>query len=172
MPYLMNRLKEAGMGTGPSVLDAGCGYGRFARYLAQLTYTKEIMGVDSEFASIKIARDKSPGRALEKLSFQDIDIDDYLKKNRKKFDIIGAFNLLEYVKKPKDILRKLITATRTKGFLVGSVYLGDDLPFAKNSWVSAEAFVEEFPKLTIVDMKNGNTDCIVFMYQKTTGPKV
>ena len=170
MVSLIKRLEGDGLKIGGSVLDAGCGQCRFGRYLSQLTPITSVLGVDQSGEAISIARARRPGRVENKLEFRNEEIDTFLKSNNNKFSIVGAFNILEYVDKPGQTLSRLQTSVKTNGFLVGSVYLGEILPDAKNAWETVEEFQKDFPKLTVVDM-NKNLGCIVFIYHKIKGRK-
>jgi len=173
MPYLITRLREQGFIVKGRILDAGCGQGRFSRYMAQLAGTTEIIGVDESKDAITVANLRKPSRAAEKIDFQRDDITACLKRNggRKRFEIIGAFNILEYVKDPKEVMKLFVFNTKTNGFIVGSVYVGDVLPYSINHWKDAKAFIKDFPDLTIIDMKSPDLGCVVFMYKKLSKRK-
>jgi len=169
MPYLITRLNEQGFKVGGKILDAGCGQGRFGRYMAQIAGITDVLGIDESHDAINVANTRVPGRAASIIEFQNTEVLEFLKKNQRKrrFDIIGAFNLLEYVEDPKEVLKKLIAALpKHHGFLIGSVYVGNVLPHSTNHWQEPGAFIKEFPELTIVDMKNPDLGCVVFMYKQ------
>jgi len=175
MPYLIIRLKEQGFSVGGKILDAGCGQGRFGRYMAQLAGTTNVLGIDESRDAITVANTRVPGRAADMIEFQNTEVLQFLKKNQRKrrFDIIGAFNLLEYVEKPREVLKKLIEALpKHNGFLVGSVYVGKTLAHSKNHWLDTAHFIEEFPELTVVDMKNSDLGCVVFIFKQEAKAKV
>jgi len=176
MTYLITRLREQGFKVQGKLLDVGCGQGRFCRYMVQLAGIKEALGIDESKDAINVANTRIPGRAQEKIQFQISGVIDFLKGNRGKvkYDIIGAFNLLEYMEDPQDTVKRLIATLKTGSFLVGSVYVGNALPYSKHQWEDVKAFFKEFPELTPVDMKDGNTGCAVFIFnkvKKTSGRK-
>jgi len=168
MPYLITRLRDAGFNVEGKILDAGCGQGRFGRYMAQLAGVKEVLGIDESRDAIAVAGARIPGRAAHMIKFQLSEVTEFLnkKRNKKRYEIVSAFNLLEYVEDPQDVLSRLIAATKVNGFLVGSVHVGDVPAHSTNHWKTAESFIEKFPELTLVDMKTLDRDCAVFIHQK------
>jgi len=169
MPYLILRLKDAGFDVKGKILDAGCGQGRFGGYMSQLAGITDVLGIDESRDAINAAKTRVPGRSADIIEFRVSEILEFLKKNqrRRRFDIIGAFNLLEHVKDPKDVIKKLISAlSKNNSFLVGSVYVGDVLAHSINHWQEPKDFIKEFPELTVVDMKNSDLGCVVFMYKQ------
>jgi len=166
MPYLIGKLKDAGLKLEGSVLDAGCGQGRFARYVSQLGGIEDVTGVDESGQCIGLAVDRSPGHTVADLSFKHDDVSKFLKSKRKRFHTIAAFNILEYAEKPEVLIKLLISKVRKDGFLVGSVWTGGALPNARNLWEDVKSFKKQFPSLKIIEMHKPDMKCIVFIHKK------
>ena len=166
MPYLIGKLKDAGLKLEGSILDAGCGQGRFARYIAQSGGIDDVTGVDESEACINLAIERSPGHVVAELSFEQGDVSKFLKKRRKRFHTIAAFNLLEYAEKPEVMIKLLISKVRKDGFLIGSVWTGGALPNARHLWEDIKSFKKQFPGLEIIEMHKPDMKCIVFIHKK------
>lgn len=84
-----------------SILDIGCGYGQTLRALRDLSYTK-LEGIDLDENAIEYCK-------KNELEVSKSSLEDYLLKNKKKYDILIMSHVLEHIDKSKivDILGKI-----------------------------------------------------------------
>ncbi len=75
-----------------SILDLGCGNGRFAAFLDDSGIDGEYTGVDAELQLIERAKDRYPAKRFVHAS-----IDDYLAAGAKQFDLVVAFGLFHHL---------------------------------------------------------------------------
>ncbi len=100
---------------GKSVLDVGCGTGRFCFPLAEQGAVK-VVGIDFAEAMIDEANRLSSQKGIpESCSFECTDILDY--QSTKKFDYILAIGLFDYLKDGRQIMQKMRQLTRGKAVM-------------------------------------------------------
>ena len=92
------------------ILDIGCGYGKFTYYCKKKSF-KNYLGVDISKEEIDLTKNIFP-----EYRFKNVDIFDFLKTNKEKFDIIYMAHVLEHFNLEKQIeLLKLIKVNLSKG---------------------------------------------------------
>jgi len=100
---------------GKSILDVGCGTGRYCFPLVQQGATK-VVGVDFAEGMIAEARRLAKEKNLnENLTFRCADILDF--PTDEKFDIVIAVGVFDYIKDGRRIMHKLRTLTRGKAVM-------------------------------------------------------
>ena len=87
---------------GKRVLDIGCGGGILAEALAR--EGAEVTGIDQGERVIKIAKLHSLESQLD-IDYQQINIENFIKKNKHKFDVITCLEMLEHVPDPASVIR-------------------------------------------------------------------
>lgn len=107
-----NRIKELLIRkNGGKLLEVGCGEGNF---LKEAERYFDVTGIDiSEYAinkAKKILGNKVSVGNIERINLQS----NY-------YDAIAAFNLLEHLENPKDVIKKLYSVLKKGGILMGSV---------------------------------------------------
>jgi len=98
------------------VLEVGAGYGETLIYLKESRNAKEVIGVDVNFDKLK----KKSYDRTDKFIFGDIEkisLEEY--KNH--FDVIILADILEHLKNPKDILKKLKQNLKKDGEIIASI---------------------------------------------------
>lgn len=93
------------------LLDVGCGVGRFLLYAQEYF---QVTGIDNSKAAISEAREK-----CKKANFIHEDI--FKSKRLNKYSIITLFDVLEHVKNPGLLLKKITSYLDSAGILVISV---------------------------------------------------
>lgn len=97
-----------------TLLDVGCGTGRFSVRLAK--YAKRIVGIDTSGYSIKTFRDEVKKTHLNNISARVIDFHDL--PDHKKFDYILMVNVVHHVPDIKSLLNKVQKVLRKNGTLI------------------------------------------------------
>lgn len=106
------RAAAAQVPPGVSVLDVGCGFGEFARWLHSVSYT----GIDLSFDEVS-ARDLPPFAQVRRQALKD-----HLSEGRT-YDVVSAFQVLEHVEDPEDFLKDLVHAAKPGGRIIVAVPL-------------------------------------------------
>lgn len=115
---LLNPLIRQFLGnfSGQIILDAGCGNGYWARFLAQKA--KKVVGIDNSRELLKIARSKNNP---SNLTFKLADLNKPLPFESESFDTIISNMALHYVQKIKIASRELHRILKKKGKLIFSI---------------------------------------------------
>jgi len=87
---------------GKRVLDIGCGGGILTEAIAR--EGAEVTGIDQGERVIKIAKLHSLESQLD-IDYQQINIENFIKKNKHKFDVITCLEMLEHVPDPASVIR-------------------------------------------------------------------
>jgi 2-polyprenyl-6-hydroxyphenyl methylase/3-demethylubiquinone-9 3-methyltransferase len=87
---------------GKRVLDIGCGGGILAESLAR--EGAEVTGIDQGEKVIKIAKLHSLESQLN-INYEQINIENFIKKNKHKFDVITCLEMLEHVPDPASVIK-------------------------------------------------------------------
>ncbi len=87
---------------GKRVLDIGCGGGILAEALAR--EGAEVTGIDQGERVIKIAKLHSLESQLD-INYEQINIENFIKKNKHKFDVITCLEMLEHVPDPASVIK-------------------------------------------------------------------
>ena len=123
-----------------SVLDVGCGNGRFARYLSEATIEFSYVGVDISTRALDHARSHIPEMIPAELVQHDLLADKILPpRARRPFSLIVAFGLLHHVpgyERRRAILSELAQRLDYQGILAVSIWQFGRFDRFKNKVVS------------------------------------
>jgi 2-polyprenyl-3-methyl-5-hydroxy-6-metoxy-1,4-benzoquinol methylase len=104
------RLLDIGCGAGTRLLDIGCG-GGFALLLAARRGAR-VAGLDATSALLDIARERVPAASLAIG-----DLEDPLPFDPGSFDVVTAFNSIQYAADPVTAVKKSSQLVRPGGFI-------------------------------------------------------
>lgn len=139
-----------GLGVDPTktsldVLDAGCGNGRLASFLADaLPHPVSYLGVDSSLALLAQAAQRSQVNELIEADILSSTLDDQLQERR--FDLVTSFGVLHHVpdlQVRRRTLRQLLQRCRPGGLLVVSIWRLDRQPRFASKVLSWEDYLQE-----------------------------
>jgi len=112
LPLYEGALKALGPLQGKKLLDAGCGSGMFLALAA--ARGAEVVGVDAAAGLLAVATERLPGADLRVGDIEELPFDN------EQFDIVTAFNSIQYAADPMAAIRELARVCRPKGrVLVG-----------------------------------------------------
>ena len=114
-PFYEAVLDAAGVGPGTRLLDVGCG-GGFALLLAARREAT-VSGLDATPALLDIAAERVPGAVLTAG-----DLEDELPFGAGTFDVVTAFNAVQYAGDPAAALRGMARVTRPGGLIAVVVW--------------------------------------------------
>jgi len=115
-PFTRQVLTEAGITTGMSVLDVGCGPGNVSMLAAEMVgKTGRVLGIDANEQVLQIAQARAQAAGLKHISFLAQDLL-HLTIEQKYDAIIGRF-ILMHLPEPAAILRHLIGHLRPGGIV-------------------------------------------------------
>jgi SAM-dependent methyltransferase len=114
-PFYQAVLDAAGVGPGTRLLDVGCG-GGFALMLAARRGAT-VSGLDATQALLDIAAERVPGAVLTAG-----DLEDELPFGAGSFDVVTAFNAVQYAGDPVAVLRGMARVTRPGGLVSALVW--------------------------------------------------
>ena len=99
---------------GKTVLDVGCGPGYYAVALARLG-ARKVLGVDISPAMIELAKEHAKAAKVDNLC--EFIVADFTRfPVAEKFDYAIAQGFMDYIANPKEIIDKILSATKSKAF--------------------------------------------------------
>lgn len=116
-PLTERFFREAGIGPGQRVLDAGSGVGDVAMLAARLIgHSGEVVGIERDPRSIARARSRVANAGLHNVSFVECDLSQT--KTAGPFDAAVGRLILQFVPDPVGVLHRLAQAVRPGGVVV------------------------------------------------------
>jgi len=107
------------------LLDAGCGIGKLAVFLAIENPTLKVFGIDYSKMRLKQgAKMAAISNVKDRCKFRLKDINLFVEKTPLTFDIIFSFETFEHLLHPHKAMRKLKKLLNPGGIILGSVPLG------------------------------------------------
>ena len=98
--------------SGARVLDVGCGGGILSESLAK--EGAKVTGIDQGTNVIKVAKLHMKESNLD-IDYKQLNIEDYFKLNKEKFDVITCLEMLEHVPDPSSIIEKCAALLKPGG---------------------------------------------------------
>ena len=98
--------------SGARVLDVGCGGGILSESLAK--EGAKVTGIDQGANVIKVAKLHMKESDLD-IDYKQLNIEDYFKLNKEKFDVITCLEMLEHVPDPSSIIEKCAALLKPGG---------------------------------------------------------
>jgi 2-polyprenyl-6-hydroxyphenyl methylase/3-demethylubiquinone-9 3-methyltransferase len=123
------------------VLDVGCGGGILCEAMAKLG--AQVMGIDAESGSIKVAKEHASKSSLT-IDYLDTPIEDYESST---FDVVTCMELLEHVQKPELLLQHCKRLLKPGGLLFVST-INRTLKAYLGAVIAAEYLLKLLPKQT------------------------
>jgi ubiquinone/menaquinone biosynthesis C-methylase UbiE len=115
-PFTRRLLEDAGLRAGMKVLDVGCGPGDVSLIAAELVGEEgSVIGVDTNASVLDIAQARAQAAGLRQVSFLAGDIRDLALEQE--FDAIVGRLILQHVREPAALLRRLVPHLRSGGVL-------------------------------------------------------
>ena len=126
------------------LLDVGCGTGAFLAAARERGF--EVTGLDFDHAAVRTARDH--------FGISDIHagtLDEYLERRPSQtFDVVTAFEILEHVERPRDLLRQCASILRPGGVIAVSVPFRDRRPASSFDWDEPPNHLSRWSKRSLV----------------------
>ena len=140
LPAAHRRFHEC-LRPGLRVLDVGCGTGAITRDVAAAVAPDgEAIGIDANRMLINEARMSSA--TVPNLSFEEGDI--YRLDHPKRFDIVHAARVLQWLASPIDALRSMASATKAGGLVIVLDYNHEKIEWLPEPPPSMRCFYEAF----------------------------
>jgi len=140
-----------------SLLEIGCGFGLFTNLLYKTNPNLEITVVEP-FLNSKYIKDNKNIRVYKNT------LDEFIKINKEKFDVVTFFDVLEHFKNPQEALQKIIPVLKNEKYLLVQVpnYQSFMQKICKNwSWWMVEDHKVHFSPKSIKDLLTKNNFKII-----------
>jgi SAM-dependent methyltransferase len=106
-----------GVRAGISCLDLGCGSGDVAFELARLVGAEgHVTGVDLDEQKIDLARESARKQGIANVTFQVMNVNEWSEQHA--YDLVYSRFLLQHLRQPVDLLKRMWAATRVRGALL------------------------------------------------------
>jgi SAM-dependent methyltransferase len=120
-PCTRRVLVEAGVTTGMSVLDVGCGPGEVSLLAAELVGASgSVLGIDASADMLEVAQTRVRSAGLGQVSFLAADLRSMVLDQH--FDALVGRLILMHLPHPETVLRRLLPAVRPGGIVVFQEY--------------------------------------------------
>ena len=107
LSYTIETLKQDKFQT---ILDMGCGAGRYTHALARLQ--KEVTGIDFSKEMISLAEDISKKHGMKNLKFECVSAEEYV--FTKSFDAVICLGFFDYIENPINLIEKILDSGSKK----------------------------------------------------------
>jgi SAM-dependent methyltransferase len=143
-PFTRRVLVEAGVTTGMSVLDVGCGPGEVSLLAAELVGPSgSVLGIDASADMLEVARTRAQSAGLGHVAFQAADLRSLTLDQQ--FDALVGRLILMHLPEPAAVLRQWLHALRPGGIVVFQEY---DLSGFANAYYPPSPLWEQIWRLS------------------------
>ncbi|MFZ0830175.1 MAG: methyltransferase domain-containing protein [Thermoplasmata archaeon] len=116
-PDTLALFQRAGLAPGMRCLDLGCGGGEVTLQMAKLVAPGgRARGVDMDAVKLGLARQAAIERQVDNVEFTQTNVDDWNESNA--YDAVYSRLLLQHVREPVELLRRMWAAVRPGGLLM------------------------------------------------------
>jgi SAM-dependent methyltransferase len=140
VPVYRHILESVGLGEGSSVLDVGCGAGRFCRLVAERGF--HVSGLDATAAFIDIARERVPSAAFTVGTMEALPYPD------ESFDLVTGFNSFFIADDMAGALREAARVARPGAAIATTVFGRPDRCDSTSLFGAVRALMPESPVAT------------------------
>jgi ubiquinone/menaquinone biosynthesis C-methylase UbiE len=120
-PFTRRVLVEAGVTTGMSVLDVGCGPGEVSLLAAELVGASgKVLGIDASMDMLEVAQTRAQTAGLRQVTFLAADLRSLVLDQQ--FDALIGRLILMHLPQPESVLRQLLHSVRPGGIVVFQEY--------------------------------------------------
>jgi SAM-dependent methyltransferase len=152
-PRVADLWKQAGIGTGHTVLDLGCGPGFAALDLAALVGSAgRVIALDRSRAFLDVLRDEADRRGLTNVETVALDLNAIDRWPIGPVDVVWSRWSLAFVARPRDALTLAVSSLRPGGVLVAQEYLS----YEQWQLIPASALFSEFVQQVIAAWRAAN----------------
>jgi 2-polyprenyl-3-methyl-5-hydroxy-6-metoxy-1,4-benzoquinol methylase len=109
-----------------NLFEIGCGKGEFLKLASRYF---DVHGVDIS----KYATRNAADNIISRIRYGNIEVEDLVQDE---YDAIAAFNVLEHLHEPEQVLSKIFKSLRRQGVLIGSVPLNYGLIGKLHTWIT------------------------------------
>jgi len=147
LPTTSALLKRVGLNQGMKCLDAGCGGGHVALFMAGIVGPEgKVIGTDTDQEILALARADAQAANLHNIEFHEVDACGG--ECDEEFDLVYARFLLSHLNEPEKCLAALVKACKSKGSIVieDTDFRGS---FCYPSCAAYERYVELYQKVIL-----------------------
>jgi len=130
---------------GNSIFDYGFGAGTFLRHCPRQS---RLFGVELDPVNVESVKESLNRMGYAHVDLQAIDQErwDEHELLRGRYDVIVVSHVLEHLKQPADVLKRLLSCLTPEGFLVAAVPINELLAHQNHEWVVDKDLVEDWAK--------------------------
>jgi len=128
---------------GKSIFDYGFGAGTFFRHCPRQSL---LFGVELDSVNVEHVRESLSRKGYTHVDLQAIDEERWEEHEllTRQYDLIVASHVLEHLKQPAEVLKRLISCLTSEGFLVGAVPINELVAHQNHKWVVDKGLVEDW----------------------------
>jgi SAM-dependent methyltransferase len=128
-----------------SIFDYGFGAGTFFRYCPRRS---RLFGVELDSVNVEKVKEALGRKGYTRVDLQAIDEErwDEHELLTQQYDLIVASHVLEHLKQPAEVLKRLISCLTPEGFLLGVLPINELVPHQNHEWIVERCLVEDWAR--------------------------